>query len=112
MWEAGDGADRASRPWFTLPPDNGKRDVQGQRRQPVVGVVLLKAYPKASGATDLQIAYLVQRPWSTVQAILGAVPETLDARQRHALKTEIAQQSRAARRRRRFEHIAFLQFRQ
>lgn len=81
-------------PVFTPPPDNGKRTTfKAKAPKPVAGVVLLKAYKEASGATDSQIAYLVQLPRSTVQAICGGrVPETLDARQRHALKTAIAQQ--------------------
>lgn len=82
-------------PVFTPPPSTNPRPhaFKAKAPRPVNDMPLLKLYKEATGASDSVVAHVVMIPRSTVQAICaGRVHETLDARQRHALRQSLEAQ--------------------
>ena len=82
-------------PVFTPAPQRGKgpHAFTEKAPRPVNDMPLLRIYKDATGASDSVVAHVVMIPRSTVQAICaGRVHETLDARQRHALRQSLEAQ--------------------
>jgi hypothetical protein len=82
-------------PVFTPAPQRGKgpHAYVEKAPRPVNDMPLLKLYKEATGASDAVVAHVVMIPRSTVQAICaGRVHETLDVRQRHALRQSLEAQ--------------------
>ena len=82
-------------PVFTPAPQRGKgpHAYVEKAPRPVNDMPLLRIYKDATGASDSVVAHVVMIPRSTVQAICaGRVHETLDVRQRHALRQSLEAQ--------------------
>lgn len=80
-------------PVFTPAPPAQPKAFTQKAPRPVNDMPLLRIYKDATGASDSVVAHVVMIPRSTVQAICaGRVHETLDVRQRHALRQSLEAQ--------------------